>query len=533
MSEHGHEAGGGSQRGVLIAIAAVIAAYLLAAGMGWPQHGTEMINAVEHAATSDEYAPGDDHAHGAVKKTSLPTAAPISREPPLWMVIPFCALLGAIAVFPLSHVTEHWWESNQNKFLLAVLLGVLTLLYYAMVHSRPIDRHFLGHDVIERGEGLFSWELPATVIANAILQDFVPFIVLLFSLYTISGGIRIEGDLPAHSLTNTAFIAIGGLLASFIGTTGAAMLLIRPLLETNRQRMYVSHTVVFFIFVVCNCGGCLLPLGDPPLFLGYLKGVPFLWTISLWKEWLFINLSLLTVYCLLDRVRYYPRETPPDVVRDETRVHPLRFGGLWPNAFLLLGVVLAVGLLDPSKLLPGTDWYPWLYLREVTLLGLVWLSLFFGSPSVRRGNNFNYGAIIEVAALFVGIFICMQPALQILHIEGPKLPINSAPRFFWVTGALSSVLDNAPTYLVFFETARTLPQTGTMVAEVFEPFLAAISLGAVFMGANTYIGNGPNFMVKTIAEKSGVRMPSFFGYMLYSGAVLIPLFLLTTLIFFR
>ncbi|HET6882707.1 MAG TPA: sodium:proton antiporter [Pirellulales bacterium] len=532
MSEHGHEAGGGSQRGVLIALAALIAVYLLAASMGWPQQGTDLITAAEHAAASEEYVPGDDHGHGAATKTSLPTAAPISREPPLMMVAPFALLLGAIAVFPLLHQTEHWWESNRNKFLVAALLGLLTLLYYALVHSRPIDRHFLGHEVIERGAGLFSLELPATVIANAIFQDFVPFIVLLFSLYTISGGIRIEGDLPAHPLTNTVFIGVGGLLASFIGTTGAAMLLIRPLLETNRERTYVSHTVVFFIFVVCNCGGCLLPLGDPPLFLGYLQGVPFLWTLSLWKEWLFINLSLLAIYFAWDRWRCYPRETFPDVVRDETRVHPLRFGGLWPNALLLAGVVLAVGLLDPSKPLPGTEWHPWLYLREIVLLGLVWLSLFFGSASVRRGNNFNYGAIVEVAALFVGIFICMQPALQILHIEGPKLPINTPPRFFWVTGALSSVLDNAPTYLVFFATARTLPHTGTSIAEVYEPFLAAISLGAVFMGANTYIGNGPNFMVKTIAEKSGIRMPSFFGYMVYSGAVLIPLFILTTLIFF-
>ncbi len=530
MSEH-HPANGGAQRGVVLAIAALIALYLLAAGAGLPQRGTEIINAFEHATASEEFMPGDEHAKGGEKKTSLPAAAPISREPPLWMVVPFCALLGAIAVLPLMHATEHWWESNRNKFFVAAGLGLATLLYYAIAHSRPIDRHFLGHAMVERGGGFFSWELPATVIANAICQDFVPFIVLLFSLYTISGGIRIEGDLPAHPLTNAAFIAVGGLLASLIGTTGAAMLLIRPLLETNRQRTYVSHTVVFFIFVVCNCGGCLLPIGDPPLFLGYLKGVPFLWTLSLWKEWLFVNGSLLAIYVLLDRLRYYPRETPPDVVRDETRVHRLRFGGLWPNLPLLCLVVLAVALLDPGKAVPGTGWHPWLYLREITLLALVGLSLALGANSVREGNKFNYGAIIEVAVLFVGIFICMQPALQILHIEGPRLPINTAPRFFWVTGALSSVLDNAPTYLVFFETARALHSTGPSTAEVLDSFLAAISLGAVFMGANTYIGNGPNFMVKTIAEKSGVRMPSFFGYMVYSGAVLIPLFCLTTWIF--
>lgn len=530
MLEQGHD-NPPSQRGVIAALGVIIALYCAAALMGWPQHGTDLVNAAEHAGTSEEFVPGDAHAQGAARKASLPTAAPISREPPLWMVIPFCALLGAIAVFPLMHATEHWWESNRNKFLLAAGLGLLTLLYYSLVHSRPIDRQFLGHATIERGGGLFSWELPATVIADAIFQDFVPFIVLLFSLYTISGGIRIEGDLPAHPLTNAAFLGVGGVLASLIGTTGAAMLLIRPLLETNRQRTYVSHTVVFFIFVVCNCGGCLLPLGDPPLFLGYLQGVPFLWTASLWKEWLFVNGMLLVIYTALDRSIFYPREIPPDVVRDETRVHRLRFGGLWPNLPLLLLVVWAVAFLDPTKPLPATSWYPWLYLREVTLLGLVLLSLVLGAPTVRHGNKFNYGAIVEVAALFTGIFICMQPALQILHIEGPKLPIDSAPRFFWVTGALSSVLDNAPTYLVFFATARTLPHAGTMVAEVYEPFLAAISLGAVFMGANTYIGNGPNFMVKTIAEKSGVRMPSFFGYMVYSGLVLLPLFGLTTWLF--
>ncbi|OYV82065.1 MAG: hypothetical protein B7Z73_17425, partial [Planctomycetia bacterium 21-64-5] len=444
--------------------------------------------------------------------------------PAYWMVAPFALLLGAIALLPLIHASEHWWESNRNKFIVAGGLGLVTLLYYGFVHADAIECHFLGHGLIERADGPFSFKLPAAVVANAIFQDFLPFIVLLFSLYTIAGGIRIEGNLPAHPVTNTAFICVGGLLASFIGTTGAAMLLVRPLLETNRERTYVSHTVVFFIFVVCNCGGCLLPLGDPPLFRGYLQGVPFLWTASLWKEWLFINISLLAIYFVWDRWRCYPRETPPDVVRDETRVHRLHFGGLWPNLPLLGLVVLAVALLDPTKSLPGTEWHPWLYLREIMLLSLVGLSLAFGPASVRHGNKFNYGAIVEVAALFVGIFICMQPALQILHVKGPELGVNTAPKFFWTTGALSSVLDNAPTYLVFFETARALRADGIQTAGgvgIPDALLAAISLGAVFMGANTYIGNGPNFMVKTIAEKSGVRMPSFFGSMIYSGLVLI------------
>lgn len=520
-------------RGVLAAIVTVVLVYAVTAMLGWPQQGTRLILEAERAAVAHRAA-APAKAESGAEKPAKPTHALVSEHPPYWMVVPFALLLGAIALLPLSHSTEHWWEQNLNKFLVAAGLGLLTLLYYAVLHRHAVERHFLGHAFIERPAGAINWQLPAAVIANAIFQDFVPFIVLLFSLYTISGGIRIEGDLPARPLTNTAFIAIGGLLASFIGTTGAAMLLIRPLLETNRQRTYVSHTVVFFIFVACNCGGCLLPLGDPPLFLGYLQGVPFLWTMSLWKEWLFINTALLAVYYLWDRSVCYPKETIPDVALDERRIHRLRFGGLWPNVPLLIGVVLAVALLDPSKPLPGSDIHPWLYMREITLLGLVGLSLAVGAESVRRGNNFNYGAIIEVAALFVGIFICMQPALQILHVEGPRLGIDSPHRFFWTTGALSSVLDNAPTYLVFLETARALDSdawSGNLTAGVPDVFLAAISLGSVFMGANTYIGNGPNFMVKTIAEKSGVRMPSFFGYMIYSGLVLIPLFVLVTLLF--
>jgi Na+/H+ antiporter NhaD/arsenite permease-like protein len=523
-----------ASRGVLVAIVAAVLVYAVAAAFGWPQDGTRLILAAERAAVAHHVAQPTEGPHADVPQPAKPTHALVSEHPPYWMVLPFAMLLGAIALLPLSHATEHWWEHNLNKFLVAAGLGLLTLLYYAAVHQHAIERHFLGRVLIERPAGAFNWQLPSAVIANAILQDFVPFIVLLFSLYTISGGIRIEGDLPAHPVTNTAFIAIGGLLASFIGTTGAAMLLIRPLLETNRQRTFVSHTVVFFIFVACNCGGCLLPLGDPPLFLGYLQGVPFLWTMSLWKEWLFVNVALLAIYYLWDRSVCYPKETRRDVVVDERQVHRLRFGGLWPNVPLLIGVVLAVALLDPGKPLPGSDVHPWLYLREITLLALVGSSLGLGSESVRRGNNFNYGAIIEVAALFVGIFICMQPALQILHVEGPRLGIDSPHRFFWTTGALSSVLDNAPTYLVFLETARALDAgawDGDMTAGVPDMFLAAISLGSVFMGANTYIGNGPNFMVKTIAEKSGVRMPSFFGYMVYSGLVLVPLFIVVTLLF--
>jgi Na+/H+ antiporter NhaD/arsenite permease-like protein len=254
----------------------------------------------------------------------------------------------------------------------------------------------------------------------------------------------------------------------------------------------------------------------------------------LWKEWLFVNVILVLIYYLWDRFWFYPREAPPDIRRDETRVHPLRIAGLWPNALLLLGIILSVAFLDPSKKIPGTEWHPWLFLREVVQLLLVAASLAFGSGHARTRNKFNYFAIVEVAALFFGIFITMQPALQILGARGSLLGLSTPGHFFWAAGSLSSFLDNAPTYVVFFTSARFLTQHAGLpdpVAGVSAPLLTAVSLGAVFMGANTYIGNGPNFMVKTLAEHAGVKMPGFFGYMVYSVCILIPLFIFVTLIF--
>jgi Na+/H+ antiporter NhaD/arsenite permease-like protein len=299
------------------------------------------------------------------------------------------------------------------------------------------------------------------------------------------------------------------------------------LLQTNRQRKHVRHTVILFIFVVCNCGGCLLPLGDPPLFLGYLFGVPFWWTLKLWPAWLVLNGLLLTIYFLWDHFWYYPQEAPRDVARVESQPRPLRLRGLWPNGLLLAGVILAVALLDPGKTLPGTPWHPWVYLREAVLLGMVAISLGWTTQAIRRDNDFDYGPILEVAALFVGIFLAMQAPLAILHVRGPSLGLATPGDFFWASGSLSAVLDNAPTYAVFFETARSLGGA-SKVAGVEESLLAAISLGAVFMGAMTYIGNGPNFMVRSIAEKSGVGMPSFFGYVIYSAVILLPLLWITT-----
>jgi Na+/H+ antiporter NhaD/arsenite permease-like protein len=465
---------------VLAVIATALVLYGLATAVGWT------------VATAED---ADHVAARGVRESAHP-----------WAIIPFATLLGAIAVLPLLEQTAHWWERNLNKFYVAANLAMVTLVYLALFHPDAS----LGH--------------AAETLRHVVVADYVPFIVLLFSLYTISGGIRIEGDLPAHPATNVAFMAAGALLASLIGTTGAAMLLVRPLLDTNVERKHVAHTVVFFIFVVCNCGGLLLPLGDPPLFLGYLNGVDFLWTLGLWKSWLLVNGLLLALYFLLDRFYYYPHEARADIVADETQVQRLKFSGVWPNALLLLGVVLSVALLDPAKTVPGTEWHPWIYLREMVQLALVGISLAAGSHEVRDANRFDYVAIVEVGALFIGIFIAMQPALEMLNARGASLGIDTPQKFFWASGWLSAVLDNAPTYLVFFQTAQALPPSNQpTMAGVAEPLLKAISMGSVMMGAMTYIGNGPNFMVKAIAEKAGVPMPSFFGYMGYSFLVLLPI----------
>jgi len=498
------------------AIVALLGLYFVSSLLGLPQRATELVVAghASHAATSDHASAEAQHAQ--------PSA------PPYWTVIPFVCLLGAIAVFPLMQKTEDWWEHNINRFKVAALLAFLTLGYYAFLHHAPVEGHWPTHSVAETTDSAIQTGFVGAILGNALLAEFIPFIVLLFSLYTIAGGVRIEGDLQANPLTNASFMAVGGLLASFVGTTGAAMLLIRPLLETNQERKHVSHTVIFFIFIVCNCGGCLLPIGDPPLFLGYLEGVSFTWTLGLWREWLFVNGLLLLTYCLLDQFYFYRTEAIRDIQRDITNTRRIRISGLGLNGPLLLGVVVAVALLDPNKAVPGTHWHAWMFLREAVQLGLVAAALYFGSRSIREKNTFNYHAIVEVAVLFLGIFICMQPALQILAEKGTVLAESLSPAgFFWATGGLSSFLDNAPTYLVFFKAAQDPTAVASATGGVPELILRGIAMGAVFMGAMTYIGNGPNFMVKAIAEKSGVKMPSFFGYMAYSCVILLPILLLT------
>ena len=535
---HDHSLGGGSQKPALALIAVLVVLYLLACVFGWPQRATALIAGQGHPQVEEqrEHDPPQDqagtvdagHASGDHDQAHAPAS------PGIFWVTPFALLLLGIALLPLFPATAHWWESNSHRFYLAAGLALATLLYYLIGYGEPLHAHWPASAMIHPvPDQLFQWNLSWNVFANAILHEYIPFIVLLFSLYTISGGIRIEGNLVAHPLTNTAFIAVGGLLASFIGTTGAAMLLIRPLLETNKERRHTVHTVIFFIFVVCNCGGCLLPIGDPPLFLGYLRGVDFLWTLTLWKQWLIVNCALLIIYWVWDQMISYPQETLQDTRRDESRQRTLQVRGWVIGVPLLLGVVLSVALLDPSKPVAGTHWHAPLYLRELVQIALVGLSLLLGKAAIRRQNAFNYHAILEVAALFFGIFICMQPALQILHAKGPQMGVDSPTKFFWITGGLSSVLDNAPTYVVFFETARTLNPSPEPIPEtVIDPdFLIAISLGAVFLGAMTYIGNGPNFMVKAIAETSGIRMPSFFGYLKYSCLILLPVLFLVSSFF--
>lgn len=476
----------------------------------------------------------DLDSHSAViPETSPEVESPVSEQDPpevfvphTWAVLPFVLLLLSIALLPLIRFTERWWHSNRNRFLLAITLGILTLFYYGLAHPGGIANHFTHVEHSEPG-----WETVFAAFSNAIFSEFVPFIVLLFSLYVISGGINLRGDLPARPLVNCSFLGIGSLIASFIGTTGAAMVLIRPLISTNAERKYRVHTIIFFTFLVCNCGGLLLPIGDPPLFLGYLRGVPFLWTLGLWPYWLAVNSLLLVIYYAWDRF-LYSREEIRDIVRDETEIRRLQFSGKI-NFALILGVVLCVAFVVPGQPFLGTHFEPPNFLREALMLLLVALSLKLTRPEVRHWNRFDYHAIVEVAALFSGIFLCMQVPIEILNVRGASLGIDTPFSFFWATGVLSSFLDNAPTYVVFFEAAVGLTSAGTEAVvqlgggrAIYEIYLIAISLGAVFMGANTYIGNGPNFMVKSIAEQAGIRMPSFFGYMVYSLLVLIPVFLI-------
>ncbi|MBI5067762.1 MAG: sodium:proton antiporter [Deltaproteobacteria bacterium] len=423
---------------------------------------------------------------------------------PAWSVLPFAVMLLAIAVLPLA--APHFWEHNRNKALFSLVLGA------------PVAAWMASHD-------------PSVVLHTA--HEYLAFIILLGALFVIAGGIVVRGTLAGTPGLNVALLGLGAVLASLIGTTGASVLLIRPLLRANSVRQRKAHVVVFFIFVVANAGGLLTPLGDPPLFLGFLRGVPFLWTLRLWPEWLFVVGALLAVFYVLDSTIFRQEDiaTPGDLdeiaVKHQVPVHLV--GGL---NFLYLGGVVAVLLVSGSYRLPTG-------VQEGGMLAMAALSWLTTPRPLREENAFSWAPIVEVAVVFAGIFATMIPALAILQARGGELGLHAPWHFFWATGLLSSFLDNAPTYLTFASAASGLLGTdgGQLSQMLATPrgadLLTAISLGAVLMGANTYIGNGPNFMVKAIAEQGGVKMPGFFGYMAWSGAVLIPLFVAVTLLFLR
>lgn len=441
---------------------------------------------------------------------------------PAWSAIPFVGILLSIALFPLF--APHFWHRHYPK--VSAAWALVLLVPFVLVYSGPALHE----------------------IAHMAIIDYVPFIILLASLFTIGGGIYIGGTLRGAPATNLGILVIGTLLASWIGTTGAAMLLIRPLLRANRERRHKVHTIVFFIFLVANVGGCLTPLGDPPLFLGFLHGVPFFWTLTLWKEMALVAAILLSVYFALDR-HYWRKE---DVVVREGRGarEPLRIEG-WHNLFFLAGVLAGVigsGVLHLGDVtIFGVHQQVQNLLRDALLVGMLALSWVTTPKSTRQANEFTWEPIREVAILFAGIFATIIPALAMLRAgEGGELAfviraVHDPASFFWATGLLSSFLDNAPTYLTFLSTSLGrlwpgLPEKAAILQliEHNNAYLQAIACGAVFMGANTYIGNAPNFMVKSIAEEAGVKMPSFFGYIIrFTIPFLIPVFILVDLIFFE
>src|SRR6266487_3616495 len=426
--------------------------------------------------------------------------------------LPFVVLLLAIALAPL--VTPQWWHHNRNKAIVAFVVSVPILIYLGIAAPQVL---------IEK------------------LHEYFGFIVVIGALFVITGGVHIQGSFSGTPLLNTGVLGIGAVLANVLGTTGASVLLIRPLLRANQRRKRVAHIVIFFIFIVANCGGLLTPIGDPPLLLGFLKGVPFSWTLRLWPQWLAINGILLVLFNLWDQWALDKDEKElPGSQHEEVLIHePLRIQGV-VEMVVLLGIILTI--LAAGRAAAGGQ--PWAQnVREVVIVVLALIGYVAGSRDRRTKNVFTFGPLIEVAVLFAGIFATMAPVLEMLNAwaQRPDFALRTPAHFFWTAGALSSALDNAPTYLAFAASAAGLqglaPHGAYIGTMVLNPeaakLLAAISTGSVFMGANTYIGNAPNFMVKAIAEESGVKMPSFFGYMAYSVGILVPLFVLVSVVFFK
>ena len=439
----------------------------------------------------------------------------------LWWVIPFVGILLSIAFFPL--VAPHFWHRHFPKisFLWAVLFAVPFLIVF-------------------KGAALHE-------ILHIYLIDYIPFILLLWALYTAAGGIAVRGSLRGTPLANTTVILIGTLLASWIGTTGASMILIRPLLRMNKERKRKAYIVVFFIFLVSNIGGSLTPLGDPPLFLGFLHGVPFFWTMHLFPMMAFVSVLLIILFFVVDLV-YFRRDSAFRETLLKTERSGIRVEGFHNLLFLggVMGAVLVSGIWHADHITIYGIKVPYQNIfRDGMLITMGLLSLWATKKAIRESNEFTWFPIKEVAYLFAGIFMTIIPALAILKAgtAGALAPLIRAAEdpadYFWIAGILSSFLDNAPTYLTFLNTmlgkfyagVPELEAVHLLIAEK-AAYLKALSIGAVFMGANTYIGNAPNFMVKSIAEEAGVSMPSFFGYLLkYSLPILIPIFVLVTIVF--
>lgn len=463
---------------------------------------------------------GPEDTHGEAPSPDARGHGPgLGESLPLWSAIPFAGILLSIALFPLF--APEWWHHHFPK----------VSLFWALALAVP----FL---VAYRGAA-------AHEILHIYLIDYIPFIILLWSLYTVSAGLLVRGTLKGSPVLNAVFLVIGTAMASWIGTTGASMIMIRPVLRANAWRRQKVHVVIFFIFLVSNIGGSLTPLGDPPLFLGFLHSVPFFWTFNLIQPMLLVVGPALLVFIVIDWL-YYRREVQPEMIE----AVPIRVDGLY-NLLLLAGIVGAVLMSGLWKIgtfhVFGIELKSEFLLRDLIMLAMGYLSLKTTSDLIHKGNKFSWFPIKEVAILFAGIFMTIIPALAILKagehgalaslIRMTKTPAH----YFWITGGLSSFLDNAPTYLTFFNTALGAfhaglpePEAVKLLIENNETYLLAISTGAVFLGAMTYIGNAPNFMVKSIAEEAGIRMPSFFGYLLkWSLPALVPLFVIVTLVFFR
>ena len=405
--------------------------------------------------------------------------------PELWMAIPFLGLLAAIAILPL--VAHGFWSRLRNQALVSLLLALPILMVYGKYAPRVL---------VEQ------------------IRDYLSFVILLSSLYVVSGGIHIAGSLKSTPAANTLLLGIGAVLSNFIGTTGASMVLIRPLLHANGQRKHHAHLPIFFIFFVSNIGGALTPLGDPPLFLGFLNGVPFFWTLRLFPLWLTAVGTLLVVFYFTDRTILIRDKTPIKALNPH---EPLKLKGK-RNLFCFVAILVAMFLPLPF--------------REAVMITAAVISVWITPKSYHDANAFSHLPMLEVAIIFLGIFITMVPALQLLRMYGSEIGVSKPWQFFWATGGFSSFLDNAPTYMTFGALAQGLRLSGPYWG-IPEKLLMAISAGAVFFGAMTYIGNAPNFMVRSIAQHRGWKMPSFFGYMAWSAGILIPLFLLMTLLFFR